>query len=202
VTQQVLISAIYTSENVVRAVSRSAVDTLILIGDRKGASTEVDQSIEKVRDKFAGIEISVIRESPYDMEQIASRVADVIDKFEDADISVNLTPGRKTQSFAQMFAAYSRPSKVDELFYQREEGGRTQVPSLSIDMNENELQALRGVVDGESTTQELHSALDVSQPMVYSYVNSLRDSGYMEGDNQNLNATGAGRLISLLLQTD
>lgn len=197
-----MISAIYTSENVAKAVSRSAVDRLILIGDKQGASTEVDQSIEEIRDRFAGIEISTIRESPYDMERIASRVADTIDEFEDADISVNLTPGRKTQSFAQMFAAYSRPSKVDELFYQREEGGRTLVPSLSIDMNENELQALHGVVDGGSTTQNLHSELDVSQPMVYSYVNSLRDSGYMEGDNQNLSATDAGSLVSRLLRTD
>jgi CRISPR locus-related DNA-binding protein len=199
VKQDIFISAIYSSQNLETAISRSSVDNLLLVCDKEGASEKVDRSIREIEQKFHSIHVDKLRSSPYDMKYIASGVAEYIRENPDANISINLTPGRKTQSFAQMFAAYANPSLVDDLFYYREEGGRIRVPIHSIEINENALEALREVISGAETVQKVNSRLGVSTPMVYSYIEDLRESGYVHGDTKNLKATQAGELVSALM---
>jgi len=45
-TENLLISAVYSSENVLKAATRSAVDRLVLVADREGASTTVEDAIQ------------------------------------------------------------------------------------------------------------------------------------------------------------
>jgi len=175
------------------------VDKLLLVCDEKGASERADRSVQEIEQKFHGIHVDKLRAPPHDVENIASGVAEYINKYPEASISVNLTPGRETQSFAQMLAAYANPSLVDSLFYYPEEGSRIRAPILSIDINEKALRALEEVMSGAETVQQVNSELDVSEPMVYSYIKDLRESGYVQGDTKSLRATQAGRVISVLM---
>lgn len=197
--KSVLVTPIYETKNVMRAVTQVKLDKLILIADKEGVTSRVEDSIEEVSDRLSEVvDLEVIRADPYDMADIAEKVNNIIEKEEGNEITLNVTPGRKTQAFALAFAGFTKQEKVKEIVYFKEEGGKLPIPMLEISMAENKKLILQMVADGKGSIDQLEESLDISRGMVYNHVRDLREKGYINETDEGLKITESGKLISTL----
>lgn len=199
--ENILISPIYKRKNIMRAVSQVRVDKLILIADEKDKSEDVEDAIKKVKESLKDVvDVQVERSNPYDMPDIAEKVGKIIREEHPNRISINITPGRKTQSFAVAFAGYSNQDKIEEIFYLKEEGGKLLIPLLEFSMPENQRKVLKVVSQGFSTVDEVVSNVDISKAMVYNHIRDLKENGYLREDEDGLEITESGELMTAMVE--
>lgn len=198
-SKSILVTPVYDTRNIMKVVTQVTVDKIILLADTEGQNDTVDDSIKNIHERLEDVvEIEVIRADPYDMAEIAERVNRAIDEEEGNDITINVTPGRKTQAFALAFSGFSKQDKIKEIVYFKEEGGKLRIPMLEVSMAENKKRVLKMVSEGINNIDELESNLDISKGMVYNHVRDLKEKGYIEEINEGLKTTESGKLVSTL----
>jgi CRISPR-associated protein Csa3 len=198
--KHVLITPIYKSQNILRAVAKVKVDKVILVADVEDNSEDVDNAIEEIHETLDDIvEIEVVRADPYDMPDIVSKVSKKIEQEKENKISLNVTPGRKIQAFSLAFAGFSNQDDIDEIFYLKEEGGKLHIPMLEISMSENKKKVLSGISEGSTNVDSLEANMDISKTMIYNHIKDLKENGYIIEEDDGIKITEAGELMIALL---
>jgi CRISPR-associated protein Csa3 len=198
-SKSILVTPVYDTRNIMKVVTQVKVDKIILLADGEGENDKVDNSIEDIKERLDEVvEIDLIRADPYNMAEIAEKVNEAIDKEEGNDITINVTPGRKTQAFALAFSGFAKQDKIKEIVYFKEEGGKLRIPMLEVSMAENKKLVLEMISEGINDVDELEANLDISKGMVYNHVRDLKEKGYIEETEEGLKTTESGQLVSTL----
>lgn len=199
--KKVVIATLYGSTAVMMSVTKFSPDRLILLIDKKPDSkqTESLKLIEKSLNKV--LEVKTIKVNVYDVVGIAEKVVEAIDhQDEDAEIYVNITSGRKTQSIGLLLASYTRANQIKKIAYYPEEEGEKPVylPIISFKLTSSQKMILNylGEKKGTETMKMLSDNLDLSTAMVYRAIDELKGMDLVDV-SEGIKLTDAGKIARL-----
>lgn len=196
--QNVLLSTIYDSSAVVFAIKKFDIDKVILLVDQK-PDAEQGKSIKSVREIFGDlVEIREENIDVYNIVEITKKVVDIIDSIPEKDsIFINVTAGRKPQSWGVVFAAYQRTGRVRKIVYITEENKEIiSLPMLSFDLTDSQLELLRNI-EKMGSVNKLEKKLEIQRAMIYRNIKDLQHRGYIEKGENGPKLTDAGKIAIL-----
>jgi len=201
--QRVVISTIYEGYAVKQAITKLSPDKLILLVDEPFDANKKEkmiQLIKSIKDFFKETLIVETAKIPsYDIPKIMEEVIKIIDKEykEGNKIFVHTTEGRKTTSFALLFAAYRRKNKINAAYYITEEKhALIKLPLLNFDINNTKKFFLKEIANGNGELKELQKKAKLKPSATYQNIQELRQEGYLSNDKEP-KLTELGRVMIL-----
>jgi CRISPR locus-related DNA-binding protein len=199
---KVLIATLYNPDPVLLASNRVGAEKLILILNKE-ADKKQTASLKLIKESIGRVvELKTVKISIYDVVSTAKKCVDVIDAQAKEDkVFVNITSGRKTMALGLLFAAYTRPNRVEKIAYNPEEDKTSVIylPKMCFRLNESQRKILdflvKGVTKDKSYTQ-LSEEVGMSRAMFYRTLDELKDLDFIQKDN-DLVLTDAGQIARL-----
>lgn len=193
--KKVMISTIYKGEVVPIAVHKLGPDKLILL-DAEDRKDTREVAIKKLKEQYKGLmKVESVKTSSYDIVELASKVASMIDKehAEGNTVVVHVTESRKIQAIGAMFGAYLRRDKVEGIYYFIEEtpGAFVKLPMLDMFISETKMKMLKEIEKGKANAKDLAEKLDVHISLIYANFKEMQKEGLLD---DKLKITEAGRL--------
>ncbi|MFH0955317.1 MAG: CRISPR-associated CARF protein Csa3 [Candidatus Micrarchaeota archaeon] len=195
---RVLITPVYRTDSIVLAINRFSIDRVYLL-----SSTETDDkqqaAIKTIKEHYEKIiEIKEKKVPVYEIVSVAHAVTDMIDMVPNGDeIYLNVSTGRRTQSFGVLFAGYQRSTKIKKIIYVTEEKNEIiTIPILSFDLTDSQQKVLERIEDSTQIAK-LADETKLSPAMVYRAIKELKDKGFIEETENGHKLTDAGKIARL-----
>jgi CRISPR locus-related DNA-binding protein len=200
---RVIISTIYEGYAVKQAITKLSPDKLILLVDEPfdvRNKEKMIQLIKSIKDFFKeSLIIETAKIPSYDIPKIMEEVIKIIDKEykEGNKIFIHTTEGRKTTSFALLFAAYRRKDKINGAHYITEEKHTLiNLPLLNFDINDTKKFFLKEIANGNGKLRELQKKAKLKPSAAYQNIQELKKEGYLSNDREP-KLTDLGRIMIL-----
>ncbi len=201
--KRVIISTIYEGYAVKQAITKLSPDKLILLVGEPFDTRKKDKMIrliKTIKEFFKGtLMVETTKISSYNIPKIMEEVIKIIDKeFKEGNkIFVHTTEGRKTTSFALLFAAYRRKNKIKGAYYiTEEEHTLIKLPLLNFEINDTKKSVLKEVSKGNGELKQIMKKLKLKQSATYQNLQELKQEGYLS-NNKKLKLTELGKIMTL-----
>ena len=164
---------------------------LITVKDeRKTGST-----INRLKKEFSNTEIKIIYVDEFDIVDITKKIHEIINKEKGNTIFVNVTEGRKTMSFAGLFAASLNKENVEGAFYLRQDDHELiQLPLFDFELSSTKMKVLKELENGNKKVTEINKKIKVNRSLIYASIKDLIKKKYVTKD---WDITDSGRICLL-----
>ncbi len=198
---KIIIATLYEKEPVLVSATKLGADVLYLVIDDKENAKQED-SLSLIKKSLGSVvKINTIKVSVYDIVSTAKKIVDILETLsEKDDITLNISSGRKTQSLALLFAAYTRIRYVNRIIYvTQEEHKIIELPKLAFNLTESQIRLLSQINKEEhSSLVELAKKTDMSRGMLYRNLKELQDLGLIVLEKESkYRLTDAGKIARL-----
>lgn len=199
---RVIISTIYEGHATRQAIQKLSPDKLILLIDEPqkiDKKEKMYELIKTIKEIFKDtLIVETIKVSSYDIPKIMEEVVKTIDKeYENNQIILHITEGRKLTSLALLFSGYMRKEKINEIYYITEEEHKLiPLPLLAFQFNDTKKDILKEISKGNKDMNDIRKKINLSKSATYQNIQELKKEGYLE-NNKELNITDFGRMMFL-----
>ena len=114
------------------------------------------------------------------MVGITKKIHNIITNEDGNDVIVNVTEGRKTMSFAGVFAASLNKDKVEGAYYLRQDNHELiQLPLIDFDLPGTKIKILRELEKGNKKVTNINKKVKVNRSLIYASIKDLIKWGYL-----------------------
>ena len=200
-TDNVLIATLHSSKPVLFAIYKLSPKKLFLIFE-KTPDKQIKESLKLIKERHKDfVEIEEVRvDDKFDVYDIASKCADVIDKIDKNDtIHVNITSGTKPIAIGLMFASFARATRIKKIAYNPYDNPENvfYLPKLQFNLTKTQKELLEKIaMGGFKSPSQLAKKVDMSASMLYKNMKDLEDIGLVSLED-GIKITDAGRVVRL-----
>jgi len=198
---KIIIATLYEKEPVLVSATKLGADVLYLVIDEK-ENAKQENSLSLIKKSLGSVvKINTIKISLYDIVSTAKKIVEVLDTLsEKDDITLNISSGRKTQSLALLFAAYTRVRHVNRIIYvSQEDHNIIELPKLAFNLTDSQTRLMQQIEkNAHSSLVELAKKTDMSRGMLYRNLKGLQDIGLIVLEKESkYRLTDAGKIARL-----
>lgn len=154
--------------------------------------SNVSSTIKRLMRELPNIQFNVVYIKEFDVVDITRKINEIIRSEKDNTIFVNVTEGRKTMSFAGLFAASLNKENVEGAFYLRQDNHELmQLPLIDFEISGTKMMILKELENGNKKATEITKKIKVNRSLIYASIKDLIKNKYVTKD---WDITDSGRI--------
>lgn len=149
---------------------------LITVKDEK----KTGATIKRLKKEMKHIEFEITYVDEFDIVGTTEKIHKIINSEKGNTIVVNVTEGRKTMSFAGVFAASLNKNKVEGAYYLRQDNHEMiLLPLIDFDVSDTKLQILSELEKGNNKVANINKKVKVNRSLIYASIKDLIKRKYV-----------------------
>lgn len=149
---------------------------LITVKDEKMTGA----TIKRLKKDLKHIEFDVVYVDEFDVIGITEKIHKIINVERGNTIVVNVTEGRKTMSFAGVFAASLNKDEVEGAYYLRQDNHEfIQLPLIDFTLSNTKMKVLQELDRGNKKVIDITAKVKVNRSLIYASIKDLIKKKYI-----------------------
>ena len=144
---------------------------------------KVGATVKRLKKDLPNIEFEIVYVDEFDVVGITRKIHEVIQSEKGNSIFVNVTEGRKTMSFAGVFAASLNKNIVEGAFYLRQDNHELiQLPLIDFAVTHTKIKVLQELDKGNKKVVDITIEVKVNRSLIYASIKELIKKKYITSE--------------------
>lgn len=153
---------------------------------------KTESTVKRLKKDLPNIDFKAIYVDEFDVVGITKKIHEKINEEKGNTLFIDVTEGRKTMSFAGLFAASLNKNRVEGAFYLRQDNHEfVQLPLIDFELSETKIKILQELLKVNKTVNEIKDNVDVNRSLIYA---SLKDLIKMRYITDKWDVTDSGKI--------
>lgn len=201
--RNILITTIWFGKSLRKLLLKYNFDKIIFLADI-AESKEQLQTIENIKKDLNNIiDCETIKIYVYDLVLIIDNISNLINKYKENNIFVNITEGRKTQTIGTYLACLKNRESIKEIFYLPEDDDTKPIISLPIlgleTLNPREIKILQYLKGKTAKAKQIAVDCEINEIYTFRVLKELIKKKYVDKEKDEYRITSSGLIIIMEL---